>query len=599
MIAEPTYEEQLNDILTRFRPLDMSEIRLSKVQLDRMELSVSSLAEHYLRCQINSHNGTGDSHDGDEKATGNVRSLAAMSVTKITETLSASTELQAEAITVAQNLSFPTLSMLLRDERTPYKVMRVLLDSSTQSSLPSWAVNVCKSQDIDEAILRQNRHIRSASPAHSKDGCYLLSLEDLTEILTLGDQPNNVGSAMTMQRKDPPLGSFELFDERRKRSVDINADTKVYSDTFHEATWDILKGLDWNNVMVAGDLALATLLHAGDGADEDQLEDFGIVLYLHGLDAVGANKKVEEIYDLWKQHAPVTCTEFSIVKNNKSISFLSNYAYPRIMVILKLFSSPTDILSSFELDQCAIGFDGHRVLMLPRCARAIETGYSVLTMALMHPSENWPGYLYGLICAWANRGFGLRILPVYAKSLEEDLYVSRNTMNDNSSPASSLPSFPAPSAKYTCRDSYRMPDGPEPGLKTLKRAAYLGQDYTDRYCFENTPLDVPSTRRMDSRPGWNPDYEERKRITEDRITKHEYMRTIRKAQEIRKIFGDHKEGLVVTDDNRIPRDLPDGMPDGRMGLSRFEFLTRLAEAWRLKVTDQITYATPIALLSHG
>jgi len=611
--AKPTMEEELNGILTRFWPLDMNEIRYSKMQLGRMNWTVSSLAEHYLRCQINRHNGIEDPHKDDRKAPANVRSLAAMSIAKISEVLSASTELRADIITVTQNLSFPTLRQLLRDERTPYKVLRAFLDPSTQSSLPSWAVSICRSQDIDDAILRQDRYIRSLSPGHNKDNTDLLSLEDLTEILE--DQSDSLNSTFTIERKDPPLGGFELFDERRNRYFDILADHKTYSDTFHDVTRNILEGLDWNNVVVAGDMALATLMHAGDGKDKDQIEDFGIVLYLYGLDAEGANKKVEEIYGLWERNLPVTNNEVAVVKNNKSISFLANYAYPRILIILKLFSSPTDILLSLELDQCAIGFDGHQVLMLPRCARAIETGYSVLTMALMHPSENWPGYLYGLICAWANRGFGLRILPVYAKSLEEDpcaedfgkiwvralrdgdgntdVYVNHNAMNQNvmngnSSPASDLPSFPAPSDEYIGRDSYRMPDGPEPGLKTLKRAAYLGQDYTDRYCFHNTPLDSPSVRRLASRSRWIPDYEERKQFTRDRIIRHEDMRAKRVNRANAHVFGRPRDGLMEIDDSRFPTDLPDGMPNGRMGLSRFEFLTRLAEAWRLKVTDQIS-----------
>ncbi|MCJ1250304.1 hypothetical protein MMC30_007530 [Trapelia coarctata] len=610
--AGPTPEESLNDMLTRFRPLDMNEIRWSKMQLGRANWSVSSIAEHYLRSQINNCDGIDGTHDGDGKASGNVRSLAAMSTAKIGTTLSASTELRADIITVAQNLRFPTLRQLLKDERTPYKVLRAFLDHSLQSSLPSWAVSVCRSQDIDDAILRQDRYIRSVSHEHNKDGAYLLSLEDLTEILE--DQSEKIGSTFTIERKDPPLGGFELFDERRNRYFDMLGDHKTYSDTFHRVTSNILEGLDWNNVMVAGDMALATLMHAGECKDKDQIENFGIVLYLHGLDAQAANKKVEEIHGLWERNLPVTNDEVAVVKNNKSISFLANYAYPRILIILKLFSSPTDILSSLELDQCAIGFDGHRVLMLPRCARAIETGFSVLTMALLHPHENWPGYLYGLICAWANRGFGLRILPVYAKSLEEDpcaedfgkiwtralkdgngdtdVYVNQNIIDGNSSPGSDLPSFPAPSDEYISRDSYRMPDGPEPGLKTLKRAAYLGQDYTGRYCFHNTPLDVPSIRRLASRTGWNPDYEERKRITRDRITKHKYMRAIRINQRIQEPRGAHLQGLMEIDDYRFPKDLPDGMPDGRMGLTRFEFLTRLAEAWRLKVTDQISYDDP-------
>ena len=73
--AEATQEEQLNDIITRFRPLDMNEIQYSKLQLGRMKSTVSSIAEHYLRCQFARLTNTQNAHDSNKKTPGSVPSL--------------------------------------------------------------------------------------------------------------------------------------------------------------------------------------------------------------------------------------------------------------------------------------------------------------------------------------------------------------------------------------------------------------------------------------------------------------------------------------------------------------------------------------------
>ena len=529
-------EDQLNDILTRFRPLDVSEINWSKLQLGRMKWTVSSIAEHYLRSQISTHSGL-------QGPLRNISSLAAMSAAKINAVLSTSNDLRADVTTVSQNLNSTTLRQLLTDERTPYKILRAFLDPSMQLSLPDWAASVTRSQDVDEAVLRQDSYIRSLSSEHQKDGGFLLSLEDLAKVL--GTQPGSTHSTMTIERKDPPLGGFELFDQKREQFLDIFADHKSYSEAFHRVTDNILRGLDWNNVMVAGGMAAATLMHVNDSRDDAIIGDFIIDIYLYGLDAEAANKKVEEIYQLWDGNLPASNSEGTVVKNARSLTFFTNHPYPRIRILLKHHFSPTDVLLGFDLDQCAIGFDGNHVLMLPRCARAIETSYSVLTMAVIRPGEHRRAYLIGRLCTWANRGFGIRILPAYAKSLEEDpCTVDFGKLLDTDvegslTPGSDLRSLPLPREKYDSCESYRMPNGVEPGLKTLKRVAYLGQDYTNRYCYHAKQSDLTL------------------------------------------------DALMQLDDNAYPRDLPDGMPDGRIGLSPFEVLTRVAQSWRLKATSQI------------
>jgi len=46
--------------------------------------------------------------------------------------------------------------------------------------------------------------------------------------------------------------------------------------------------------------------------------------------------------------------------------------------------SEAEVLLNFDLDPCAMCWNGKEVRMLPRCARALETGYTAFTMDLVY-----------------------------------------------------------------------------------------------------------------------------------------------------------------------------------------------------------------------
>ena len=86
----------------------------------------------------------------------------------------------------------------------------------------------------------------------------------------------------------------------------------------------------------------------------------------------------------------------------------------------QLFDNPMDLLLRWEYDPYALCYNGEHVYMLPRCARAIETGFTTFTTGLCW-GENLaycPSRVLSLICL-ARRGFGLRILPSYMRCLVE------------------------------------------------------------------------------------------------------------------------------------------------------------------------------------
>ena len=383
--------------------LQCGEERRAKAAQQLKDFTTSSLAEAMMKFQLDKH------FNSPERSTF-APSLAYLAVGVILDILASSDDLEDEITTVAKYLNSTNLRQLLHDPRTSYQLLRKFL------TLPeTLAAEDRRIVDVDEAVLRNEQYIRSRDS--NQDGRYLVSLEDLSEMLS-GVLLDN--GYVSFERKDPPKGGLEFFDEVRQRDLCIQPNSSSFCKVFERITRGALRGLDWSNCFVAGGMALTTLLHTDPSKDDDRaVRDPDIDIYIYGLSAEAANRKVEEIHDIWVRSLPATAQRL-VVKSTKTISLLSSYPHRRLQVVLKLLATPTDILLNFDLDPCAIGFDGSRVLMLPRCARAIETGYSVFTMDLVwghHLSERRASQEVRIF-KYADRGFGLRILPSYVQSLE-------------------------------------------------------------------------------------------------------------------------------------------------------------------------------------
>jgi len=191
-------------------------------------------------------------------------------------------------------------------------------------------------------------------------------------------------------------------------------------------------------------------------------------------------------YGVWSTYIPDASKPQLVVKNAKTITFFSDFPTRRVQIVLRLLPTAADVLLQFDLDACAIGFDGSRVFMLPRCARAIETGYSTFSMALIrgHPSSDRRATGECRALKYANRGFGIRILPLYARYLE----------SAHKSTAWTHDQLLGESSRKVLQTN-RYPYGyDEPGLKTLKRMAYLAKDFVERFNHGVSPLNIsPAT----------------------------------------------------------------------------------------------------------
>jgi hypothetical protein len=99
-----------------------------------------------------------------------------------------------------------------------------------------------------------------------------------------------------------------------------------------------------------------------------------IDIYVYGLSADEATEKIRDIYKVFRSNlVNGSPTPTLGVRNSKTITFYARYPLRRIQIVLKLAESPKDILLNFDLDICAMGWDGTELWMLPRAARALES----------------------------------------------------------------------------------------------------------------------------------------------------------------------------------------------------------------------------------
>ena len=402
------------------------------------DLTVSSLLKSHLRAFIDRQNA--------EQSRGRpLPSLKSMALAAILQILDTADDLNDTAQYIVSNLSDVAVRDLLTDARMRYPILRVCLA----------AANSCMEAgrdfiDIDEAVYANARYIMSRG-IDNIDSAYVLTLEDFCKIIPIEVVNNRYGR---LTRQNPPKGGFEFLDAKRKGVLDLCTSSSAFGNNLQKVTGDVLQGLDWKNVLLAGDLVLHTVLQGQDiheddesltvygGHCEEHMDDVGnssfygrvfdhdayagnlkwqgIQLYLYDLSVEEANAKVEEIYTVWKHNCRLAYEPITVTKTAASITFFPSRTIRPGSIKLRLFKNATEVLLHQELDQSQIGYDGSRVIMSPSCARALETGYMTFKM---HPvvGGQYGGPVTRLMrfLDHADIGFGFRIMPYSAVALKK------------------------------------------------------------------------------------------------------------------------------------------------------------------------------------
>jgi hypothetical protein len=151
------------------------------------------------------------------------------------------------------------------------------------------------------------------------------------------------------------------------------ASAAAFVERFDAFTHGAFKNFDWRNCFVAGGAVLACLQAGGDG---DAFENSDVDIFVVGLgDEAAATATLKRIYEQ-------VCANYGrkadVIRTLRAVTILGKYPQRHIQIILKLYTAPAEVLLSFDIDSCAVGFDGQTVLAMDRFRRAMTKRYNLV-----------------------------------------------------------------------------------------------------------------------------------------------------------------------------------------------------------------------------
>jgi len=150
---------------------------------------------------------------------------------------------------------------------------------------------------------------------------------------------------------------------------------------FSKKTHDLLTYISWNNVVVAGG-AIVNIITKSSAKLND------VDMFVYGLNKKDATDKIDQVINHIKQKASDMKYETRVYMNNNVINV---YVFDvrkllQIQIILRLYDSLTKVLMGFDVDCCAVAFNGCNILTTKRGENAIKYRVNVANLQRRSPS---------------------------------------------------------------------------------------------------------------------------------------------------------------------------------------------------------------------
>ncbi|KAJ5074185.1 hypothetical protein M0811_00814 [Anaeramoeba ignava] len=214
--------------------------------------------------------------------------------------------------------------------------------------------------------------------------------------------------------------------ERKISGLSITPKFENFKKNFDIFTENQLDSLDWNNIIVAGGSVLACLQDLPSEVTSTKLNHrkyylenpcyakSDIDIFIYGLNKIQAKKKVEQIIALVKNENP---HQVYVVRSLRCLTLFSLYPYRNIQIIFRLYKSPAEVLLGFDVDSCAVGYNGKEILMNYRCCRALTKQYNLIDLSRRSPSYEYRLYKYHF------RGFAVVIPDYDPKRVDQSIFL--------------------------------------------------------------------------------------------------------------------------------------------------------------------------------
>ena len=192
---------------------------------------------------------------------------------------------------------------------------------------------------------------------------------------------------------------------------------------FQLVTHGLLNYIDWNNVIVAGGCisnSINSVVNFGDVSESD------VDMFLVGLDEDGVRSKIQELIGDIKAAVydrPDT-RDMDILINKYVISLIVHLPYGKkikLQIIYnRLYKCIYEILAGFDVDACAVAYDGSEVYLTARSLSAFQNRMNVVDLSRRSPSYEHRLHKY------VSRGFGIYI-PFDWSNYNKLYFLNRHT----------------------------------------------------------------------------------------------------------------------------------------------------------------------------
>jgi hypothetical protein len=149
--------------------------------------------------------------------------------------------------------------------------------------------------------------------------------------------------------------------------------------------WQTLTGgafnnMDWDHLFVAGGAVLGCLLpdfEAGNGFSHSDID-----IFVHGVTIKEANAKLASVLQSIANQTGL----HDIVVSKHAVTIVGVRPFRHLQVVLRIYISPLEILSGFDVDSCCVGFDGVDVWATQRAVRSITDRINIVDLTRRSPT---------------------------------------------------------------------------------------------------------------------------------------------------------------------------------------------------------------------
>eukprot|EP01060_Flectonema_neradi_P006537 TRINITY_DN1442_c1_g3_i1.p1 TRINITY_DN1442_c1_g3~~TRINITY_DN1442_c1_g3_i1.p1 ORF type:complete len:1977 (+),score=404.23 TRINITY_DN1442_c1_g3_i1:58-5931(+) len=264
--------------------------------------------------------------------------------------------------------------------------------------------------EINEWILKTEKELRMKFASGDYSGLskyeFLLNVYSRETIPTFIREPftpeeASAGKVLTQYVQNQHLGCSSILP------------MSEFDASLNSMTCSQLEGLDWSNLLMAGGCVLGAMLPDNIGTGESfRGSDMDLFVYGCSTDAEGQQviervincvRRNREKETKGKRVKSKKAPTLQILRTPHAVTILGEYPFRHVQIVLRMYQSPAEVLLGFDVDSCAVGYDGDVVWASPRARRAINK--QINTVDLTRRSLTYEIRL----AKYAKRGFGVLI----------------------------------------------------------------------------------------------------------------------------------------------------------------------------------------------